>query len=75
MRFRKDGQNILMRYSIKSSVVDTDILNNIEPVIEELDNPVTVAELDSALKNTKLGKIPGPDLILPEVLFHGGTTL
>ena len=42
---------------------------------ESLDLPIVEQELDTALKNTKLGKSPGPDGILPEVLVHGGNTL
>ena len=32
-------------------------------------------ELDHALRITRLGKTPGPDGILPEVLVHGGRSL
>ena len=42
---------------------------------EELDHPITESELEKALNNTKLGKSPGPDGILPEVLVYGGQTL
>ena len=57
--------------------VDQSLLHDIEqlPIDESLDLPITEEELDTALKNTKLGKSPGPDGILPEVLVHGGNTL
>ena len=40
-----------------------------------MDSPIEVQELDKALKNTKLGKSPGPDGIIPEVLVHDGNRL
>lgn len=57
--------------------VDESLIDNIEqlPIEESLDLPITEDELDTALKNTKLGKSPGPDGVLPEVLVHGGNTL
>jgi len=36
---------------------------------------VTIDILDTALNNTKLGKSPGPDGILPEILVLGGDYL
>ena len=57
--------------------VDLDILEDIEQhsIIESLDDSVTEDELHKVLKNTKLGKSPGPDGVLPEVLVHGGARL
>lgn len=54
--------------------VDPSILEDVEPhpIIEPLDDPITEEEIDTALKNTKLGKSPGPDGIL---LVHGGARL
>ena len=59
------------------SEADMSILEEIHqhPIDRSLDEPITEAELDKALKNTKLGKSPGPDGILPEVLVHGGARL
>eukprot|EP00795_Rhopilema_esculentum_P010044 gene10044-biopygen12706 len=56
---------------------DDSLIDEIEqlPIDNSLDLPLTEEELDTALKNTKLGKSPGPDGVLPEVLVHGGNTL
>ena len=40
-----------------------------------MDSPIEIGELDKALTNTKLGKNPGTDGILPEALVHGGNRL
>ena len=45
------------------------------PINDSLDDPIIERELDQALKNTKLGKSPGPDGVLAEVLVNGGTRL
>lgn len=45
------------------------------PIDESLDAPISEAELEKALQNTRLGKSPGPDGILPEILVHGGVRL
>ena len=60
-----------------NSETDESVLDELDqlPVKEELDRPITESELEKALNNTKLGKSPGPDGILPEVLVHGGQTL
>ena len=57
--------------------VDESLIDKIEqlPIEESLDLPITEAELDTALNNTKLGKSPGPDGVLQKVLVHGGNTL
>ena len=57
--------------------VDESILGEDEqlPIDESLDSPITEAELDKAINNTKLRKSPGPDGVLPEVLVHGGNRL
>ncbi|XP_065062396.1 uncharacterized protein LOC135689175 [Rhopilema esculentum] len=57
--------------------VDDSLIDEIEqlPIDNSLDLPLTEEELDTALKNTKLVKSPGPDGVLPEVLVHGGNTL
>ena len=57
--------------------VDMNILDDIgqQPIIDSLNDPITEEELLTALKNTKLGKSPGPDGVLPEVLVTGGTSL
>ena len=60
-----------------NSETDERVLDELEqlPVKEELDHPITESELEKDLNNTKLGKSPGPDGILPEVLVYGGPTL
>ena len=60
-----------------NSETDESVLDELEqlPVKEELDHPITESELEKALSNTKCGKSPGPDGILPEVLVYGGQTL
>ena len=45
------------------------------PVIESMSRPIEEQELDQALRNTRLGKSPGPDGILPEILVNGGRRL
>ncbi|KAJ8346851.1 hypothetical protein SKAU_G00282520 [Synaphobranchus kaupii] len=45
------------------------------PVREELHGPITMAELNKALKDTRSGKAPGQDGIPSDVLKHGGPTL
>ena len=57
--------------------VDETLIKDIEqlPIDHSIDLPITEHELDTAIKNTKLGKSPGPDGIIPEVLVHGGNTL
>ena len=59
------------------TVVDLNIVDEIDqfPVIESMSRPIENQELDHALRNTRLGKSPGPDGILPEVLVHGGRSL
>ena len=42
---------------------------------DSLDDPIIESELEQALKNTKLGKSPGPDGVLAEVIVKGGTRL
>ena len=56
--------------------VNMNILDDIEQqlIIDSLNDP-TEEELVTALKNTKLGKSPGPDGVLPEVLVTGGASL
>ena len=51
-----------------------DIVNDIAqlPTVDNLDSPIMMDELDTALNNTKLGKSPGPNEILPEILVFGG---
>ena len=44
-------------------------------VIESMSRPIEEQELDQALGNTQLGKSPGPDGILPEILVNGGCRL
>ena len=46
-----------------------------DPINDTLDDPIIESELDQALKNTKLGKGPGPDGVLGEVLVNGGARL
>lgn len=57
--------------------IDETVLDELSelPINESLDQPITEKEIDTALKNTKLGKSPGPDGILPEILVYGGLTL
>ena len=59
------------------SEVDESILEDIEqlPIDESLGAPITEAELDKSLNNTKTGKSAGPDGVLPEILVHGGNRL
>ena len=45
------------------------------PVIESVSRPIEEKELDQALRNTRLGKSPGPDGILPEILVNVGHRL
>ena len=45
------------------------------PVIESMSRPIEEQELDQALRNTRLGKSPGPDGILPGILVNGGRRL
>lgn len=53
--------------------VDLSIVDDIDklPVIKSVNHPIGEQELDQALSNTRLGKSPGPDGILPEILVHG----
>ena len=57
--------------------VDASLIDNIEQlqIDDSLDLAITEEELDTALKSAKLGKSPGPDGVLPEVLVHAGNTL
>ena len=43
------------------------------PISDSLEDPIVKSELDQALKNTKIGKSPGPDGMLVEVIVIGGT--
>ena len=45
------------------------------PVIEELDNTLTMEELGIAIEGLACGKAPGKDGILPDVLKHGKQTI
>ena len=45
------------------------------PVIESMSRPIEEQEPDQTLRNTRLGKSPGPDGILPEILVNGGRRL
>eukprot|EP00117_Sycon_ciliatum_P039014 scpid35652/ scgid3339/ Craniofacial development protein 2; p97 bucentaur protein len=45
------------------------------PVIPELDQPPTVAELEAALRTMKAGKAGGQSGILPDMVLHGGKDL
>ena len=57
--------------------MDESILEDIERLSmdESLDAPITEAELDESLNDTKTGKGAGPDGVLPEILVHGGNRL
>ena len=57
--------------------VDLSILDDIEqnPIIEKLDDPITMEEVEKAINNTKVKKSSGPDGIIPEVLVYGGHVL
>ena len=59
------------------SELDESILEDIEqlPIDESLDAPITEAELDKSVNNTKTRKSAGPDGVLPEILVHGGNRL
>ena len=54
---------------------DRDILGEIKmhPTLEELDAPITMAEVETAINNTNRRKSPEPDGILPEILAYGGS--
>ena len=56
-----------------NSETDESVLDELGqlPVKEELDHPITESELEKALNNTKFGKNPGSDGVLPEVLVYG----
>ena len=85
----KDGKLLTAPDEIKDRWVEhfTDLLNQPMdiglsivddfqlPVIESLSLPIEGQELDQALRNTQLGKSPGPDGILPEIRVHGGRRL
>ena len=45
------------------------------PINDSLDDLINESELDQGLKNTKLGKSPGPDGALAEGLVNGGARL
>ena len=45
------------------------------PINDSLDDPIIESELDQALKNVNLGKSPGPDRVLAEVIVNRGTRL
>ena len=49
---------------------DLTIVDGIDqlPLIELMSRPIEEQELHQALRNTRLGKSPGPDGILPEIL-------
>ena len=47
----------------------------IHPTLEELDAPITMAEVVTAVNNSRLRKGTGPDGILPKILAHGGSAL
>ena len=57
----------------RKNVVTEEALNNIEclPVLEELDNEPTLAEIKAALDSLASGKAPGRDNIPVEVLKCG----
>ena len=71
---KNDGLNTLAN-SLTNQPTLTRISSMTLNIDESLDLPIVEQELDTALKNTKLGKSPGPDGILQEVLVHGGNTL
>ena len=77
MRSKRDGLNIFSDLLNINSETDESVLDELEqlPVKEELDHPITESELEKALNNTKLGKSPGLDGILPEILVYGAQTL
>ena len=79
MRSKRDGLNIfsdLLNIHSRSET-DESVLDELEqlPIKEELFHPITESELEKALNNTKLGKSPAHDGVLPEVLVYGGQTL
>ena len=45
------------------------------PIIESMSRPIEEQELNQALRNTRLGKSPGPGGILPEILMNVGRRL
>ena len=65
---------ILSELLNQPSEVDMRILEAIEqhPIDKSLDEPIKEDELNQALKSTELGKSPGRDGILPEILVRGG---
>ena len=59
------------------SDVDLKIVDELDqlPIMQSMDDPVTDQELEKAISNTKLGKSPGSDGVLPEVIVYGGRCL
>lgn len=59
------------------SNIDWSIIEEFEqrPIVEDLDNKISLEETNVAIKNTKLKKSSGPDGIIPEVLVYGGNAL
>lgn len=59
------------------TAVDWDILDEVKqhPTIEEFDELITIEELNTAVKNIKLRKNPGPDGIIPKVLIFSVNAL
>ena len=60
------------------TTLDFDIFHGLVqlPVMEHFDTLITMEELNTALKNTKLKKSPGPDRrVATKVLVHGGNHL
>ena len=76
----KDGELLTTPDNIKDRWVEhfSDLLNQPSDVnfsntiIGSMDSPIEMQKLDKALSNTKLGKSPGSDGIIPVVLVHGG---
>ena len=77
MRSKRDGLSIFSDLLNIHSETDESVLDELEqlPVKEELVHPITETELEKALNNTKLGKSPAHDGVLPEVLVYGGQPL
>ena len=56
--------------------ITTELLENEKKLSEKnTDNPITISEIKSVLKNLKNGKSSGPDLVSYEIIKHSSHIL